>query len=173
MMALAVSFTISVSRLSFSQPVNKYSHASVAEKIYLQLDNKIYTTNNTIWFKAIVINALDHTPAALSRVLYVELIGPDERIVEKKLIKIDHGIGDGFFDLNRRYPEGVYLIRAYTEWDKNFGEDFFFKEYVRVFVPSKKVKAEPISNIVLTENPNKERRIKASFDPLSIDSLHK
>jgi hypothetical protein len=150
--------------------VDKYLDASVAEKIYLQLDNKIYTTDNTIWFKAVVVNAVDHTPATLSGVLYVELIGPDERIAEKKLIKIDHGTGNGFFDLNARYPEGLYLVRAYTEWDKNFGEDFFFREYIRVFDPSKK-KTEPINNIVLTETPN--RRINASFDPLSIDSLHK
>ncbi len=154
-------------------PTNTYSHASIAEKIYLQLDNKIYTTDNTIWFKAIVVNAMDHAPTSLSGVLYIELIGPDERIVEKKLLKIDHGIGEGFFDLNRRYSEGVYLIRAYTEWEKNFGEDFFFKEYIRVFAPSRKEKAEPISKVLLTENPNKERRINATFDPMVIDSLHK
>jgi len=171
--ALTTTFSIFLSFSSRSQTADKYFHASLAEKIYLQLDNKIYTTDNTIWFKALVANAIDHVPAALSGVLYTELIGPDERIVEKKLIKIDHGIGDGFFDLNQRYPEGVYQIRAYTEWDKNFGDDFFFKEYIQVFAPSQKVKAEPISKVVLTEKSNKERRLNASFDPLAIDSLHK
>lgn len=171
MMILTVNF-VAVSFPASSQ-TEKYSHASIAEKIYLQLDNKIYTTDNAIWFKAIVVNAMDHVPTTLSGVLYVELIGPDERIIEKKLIKIDHGIGEGFFDLNQRYSEGVYQIRAYTEWNKNFGEDFFFKEYIRVFAPSKKEKTEPISKIVLTENSNKERRINALFDPIVIDSLHK
>jgi len=152
---------------------SKYSPASFAEKIYLQLDGKVYTTDKTIWFKAIVTNAVDHAPSTLSRVLYVELIDPDERIIEKKLIKIDNGIGDGFFDLNQSFQEGLYMIRAYTEWDKNYDDDFFFKEYIRVFAPSTKVKADPISNITLTEKQNSERRINASFDPFAIDSLHK
>jgi|GEM_PF-287828 len=159
--------------LSRSHPGYKYSPASFAEKIYLQLDGKVYTTDKTIWFKAVVTNAVDHTPTTLSRVLHVELIGPDERIVEKKLIKIEEGIGEGFFDLNQSYSEGLYQVRAYTEWNKNFGDDFFFKEYIRVFSSSTKPKAEPIREVVLTEKPDKERHLNALFDPLSVDSLHK
>ena len=125
-----------------SQDNHKYSYGFEPEKIYLQLDGKVYTTDKTIWFKSIVANADDHAPTKLSGVLYVELIGPDEKIIEKKLIKLENGIGDGFFDLNQTYSEGLYLIRAYTEWDKNFGTDFFFKEYIQVFAPSAKVKPD-------------------------------
>ena len=81
------------------------------------MDGKVYTTDKTIWFKSVVTSASDHTLTKLSGVLYVELIGPDEKIIEKKLIKLENGIGDGFFDLNQSYSEGLYLIRAYTEWN--------------------------------------------------------
>ena len=64
------------------------SNASFAEKIYLQLDRKIYTNGDTVWFKCIVSNS-EHIPSHLSGVLYVELIGADEVIFEKKLIKIE------------------------------------------------------------------------------------
>ena len=151
----------------------KYSPASFAEKIYLQLDGKVYPTDKIIWFKAVVTNAVDHTPTSLSKVLHVELIGPDERIIETKLIKIEKGIGEGFFDLNQYYPEGVYLIRAYTEWDKNYGDDFFFKEYIRVFAPAAKAKTEPFNKVVVTEKQGKGQHINAIFDPLAVDSLHK
>jgi hypothetical protein len=169
---LTLTFSVFWSCPSYSQMNGIYAHASFAEKIYLQLDSKVYTTDKTIWFKSIVANAADHAPTALSGVLYVELIDPDERTVEKKVIKMDHGIGDGFFDLNQSYAEGVYLIRAYTEWDKNFDDDFFFKEYIQVFAPSAKTKADPISNVTLTEKQNNERRLNACFDPLAIDNFH-
>jgi len=143
------------------------------EKIYLQLDGKVYTTDRTIWFKAIVTNALDNTPSELSGVLYVELIGPDEKVIEKKLVKLENGIGDGFFDLNKSYTEGIYLIRAYTEWDKNCGAGFFFREYIQVFAPSVTMKADPISNITLVEKQNNNKELIANFDPLAIDSLQK
>ena len=159
--------------LSLSQGINFSSSASLAEKVYLQLDNKVYTMNQTIWFKAIVASATDHVPTKLSGVLYVELIDPNERIVEKKLIKVVQGIGNGFFQLNQNYAEGLYLVRAYTEWNKNFGPDFFVKEYIHIFSASAKIKADPITNVTLVEGQNNERRLNATFDPFVIDSLHK
>jgi len=170
---LTISFSVFLSSPSRSQLNNIYSHASFAEKIYLQLDGKVYTTDKTIWFKAIVTDAIYHAPSLLSKVLYVELIGPDENIIEKKLIKIEDGVGVGFFDLNQSYSEGHYLIRAYTTWNKNFDADFFFKEYIQVFAATSKVKAEPIKNVTLVEKQKNERRLTAAFDPLAIDSLHK
>lgn len=166
-------FSVFLSYPSRSQHNNICSHASFAEKVYLQLDGKVYTTDKTIWFKSIITNAIDHAPNTLSGVLYVELIGPDEKIIEKKLIKIENGIGDGFFELNQKYSEGLYLIRAYTEWNKNFDTDFFFKEYIHVFATSAKKKADPISNVTLEKKQNNEHRLKAYFDPFAIDSLHK
>ena len=158
---------------SFAQFPAVYSEASLAEKVYLHLDSKIYTTDETIWFNAIVVNAASHIPTQLSEVLYVELIGPEEKVIEKKVIKLENGIGSGFFQLITDYVEGLYLVRAYTQWDENFGKEFFFKEYVHVFAPKKGERIEPISPVTLVEGQSGERWIKASFDPFEIDSLHK
>jgi hypothetical protein len=156
-----------------SQSNHIYSNGYEPEKIYLQPDGKVYTTDKTIWIKAIVTSASDHYISRLSGVLYVELIGPDEKIREKKLIKLENGIGTGFFDLDKAYPEGRYLIRAFTEWNRNFGSDFFFKEYIQVYAPSRESKPDPVRNITVLENGTNGRRLSAYFDPLAIDSLHK
>jgi len=149
------------------------SYAALAEKIYLQLDSDVYTTDNTIWYKAIVTNATLNTPTNLSGVLYVELISPDEKIVEKKIIKLENGIGEGFVDLNSNYIEGTYLIRAYTVWNKNFDSDFIFEKYIQVFNSSKKKRTNPFVNIILERKLNKEQLLKVNLDPFLIDSLHK
>jgi len=72
------------SLLSVAQQNEVVSNAAVAEKIYLQLDSKIYTTDKTIWFKAIVTNAAAHIPTKLSGVLYVDLIGPQEKSLKRR-----------------------------------------------------------------------------------------
>jgi hypothetical protein len=169
--ALTVLFSILIP--FYGQAQHNDSILYLPEKIYLQLDSKVYTTDETIWFKAIVVNADDHVPTKLSGVLYVELISPGEKIIEKKLIKLDDGIGNGFFDLKKDYSEGTYLIRAFTEWDKNFGDDFFFKGYIQVYSPSVKEKPEPISHVTLVEKENSKRHLIAYFDPSLIDSLQK
>jgi hypothetical protein len=120
--------------LSFSQVTPTIvSNTSLAEKIYLQLDKDIYPTGSTIWFKSIVTNSFDNKPTYLSGILYVELINAEKRLIEKKMIKLDKGIGEGYFDLPETIQTGTYLVRAYTEWNRNFDTDFFFEKYVQVF----------------------------------------
>ncbi len=154
----------------FNYKVN--SKASLGEKVYLQLDAKVYTTGNIIWFKCIVANAVKHVPSSLSKVLYVELIKPDETIYEKKLIKLENGIGEGFFNVDKYLHQGTYLIRAYTHWNKNFETDFLFEEYIQVFT-SDETEKTPINKVTLMKNKTDENYIEASFNPLEIDSLHK
>ncbi|WP_200976365.1 hypothetical protein [Echinicola sp. 20G] len=145
---------------------------ALAEKVYLQLDSKIYTHDQTIWFKAIVANAASNRPTLLSGVLHAEIIGSDLQVKDEKLIKLQNGIGEGFFDLNRNYLPGRYLIRAYTQWDSNFGTDYIFKAYTDVFPSSKEDTASPISQVSLLEKSPGQFWLSANFNPLQIDSLH-
>ncbi len=132
-----------------AQNMKLSSNASLAEKVYLQLDSKLYWVDQIIWFKAIVVTAGDHLPTELSGVLHVELIAADEKIVDSKLVKLVHGIGEGFFQLDQNYAEGLYLVRAYTEWDKNFGTDFFFNQYIHVFSAVTTAKGPPVSSTLI------------------------
>ncbi|WP_157805299.1 MG2 domain-containing protein [Confluentibacter citreus] len=150
------------------------SNTSLAEKIYLQLDKDIYTTGSTIWFKSIVTKSLDNTPTDLSGVLYVEIINAEKKLIEKKLIKLNQGIGEGHFDVPETFQAGTYLIRAYTEWNKNFDTDFFFEKYIQVFSPlNKNNKENVISDVTLIKDPNEDDHLKAIINPFVLDSLHK
>lgn len=150
----------------------KVSNASLAEKIYLQLDRKVYTNGDTVWFKCIILNASEHIPSVLSGVLYVELIAEDKTIVQKKLIKIKNGIGQGNFDLDKKIPKGTYLIRAYTEWNQNFDDDFLFEEYIQVYT-NKTYTQEPINSIKLIKEETTSDHLEVLFNPEAIDSLQK
>ncbi|WP_100615512.1 hypothetical protein [Confluentibacter citreus] len=150
------------------------SNASLAEKIYLQLDKDIYTTGSTIWFKSIVTKSIDNTPTNLSGVLYVELINAEETLIEKKLIKLNQGISEGYFDLALTMSNGTYLIRAYTEWNKNFDNYFFFEKYIQVFsLADKDNRDNAINQVTLVKEPTENDHLKAVINPFVLDSLHK
>jgi hypothetical protein len=168
---LPLVFSVILCTVCHSQTNNFSSRAALAEKIYLQLDNKVYTTDQTVWFKAIVSSAAYHMPSSVSGVLYVELIDPNETVVERKLVKLTHGIGDGFFQLTRNYTNGFYLVRAYTEWNRNFGPDFFFNEYIQLFNNETKSTVSAITNITLIKSGELNRRLTAELKPLVIDSI--
>ncbi len=162
------------SSLSLAQDAKKYAHNALAEKVYLQTDNEVYTNNKTIWFKAVILNASTHNPDIVSGVLYVELIDAQKKIRDRKLIKIDKGVGDGFFDLDASYVQGKYLIRAYTEWNKNFGNDFIFEKYIQIFSTSDGVKLpEAIQNIRRVDTLMNMQRFRVDLYPKIIDNKHK
>lgn len=147
------------------------SNTSFAEKIYLQLDRNVYTNGDTVWFKCIVANASEHFPSPVSGVLYVELIDADEVIRQKKIIKIENGIGQGSFELDKKILKGNYLIRAYTQWNRNFDHTFFFEEYIQVF-PTETLNTV-IENIKLVKDEAVGDHLEVFFNPQVIDSLQK
>ncbi|WP_215222775.1 hypothetical protein [Echinicola shivajiensis] len=166
---LIFTFTITPSK---AQNLKIQSLSALSEKIYLQLDRKTYTTDQTIWIKGIVTEGLHHAPSQLSSILYIQLIGADKQIKDEKVIKLSNGVGDNFFDLNENYPKGKYLVRAYTKWNNNFGDNFVFEEYIDIFPSIDQEQISPISNVFLSEKSPGEFWLNAQFSPKTIDSLH-
>ena len=92
------------------------------EKIYIHMDNTCYFQGDTIWFAAYTRKTSTDTPSNVSGVLYVELLNNDGYLVERKLIEMREGRGNGFFALNNQIQySGFYELRAYTRWQLNWG----------------------------------------------------
>ena len=154
----------------FSQENNKAIDLSVAEKIYLQLHSNAYAMDQDIWFKAIVTDSENHIPSNLSRVLYVDLIGPNEQIIAHRLVKLTQGIGTGSFELNKDMPTGRYLIRAYTQWNRNFGDDFMFKAYVDLYAPTQNNDKDHIEDLTVREMEDGRWTLTGRFRPQILGS---
>ncbi|QLG45960.1 hypothetical protein [Costertonia aggregata] len=138
------------SQKSEKAPIN----ALLSEKIYLQLSSKTYSTDQIIWFKAIVLDEKEHLPSKLSGILYVDFIGPNGKIQEHKLVKISNGIGKGFFELRDDHVQGRYLIRAYTQWNLNFGNDFVFSTYIDIYGNATAANYDFFENLTVSKKDN-------------------
>lgn len=110
------------------------------EKVFLHFDKPYYATGEDIWFKAYLVDGLHLSlDSSISRVMYVELMNADHKIVERHTLPIPEGIANGDFHIPDTIPQGNYLIRAYTNYMKNVGEDFFFKKEISIFDPAAKL----------------------------------
>ncbi|SEL83862.1 hypothetical protein SAMN05421740_11154 [Parapedobacter koreensis] len=156
----------------YAQAERFVAYSAFAEKIYLQLDADVYTNDQTIWFKAVVVESASHRPSTVSGVLHVELIGPNEQVVDRKRIKLTDGVGSGGFELEEAYVQGKYLLRAYTEWNKNFGADFIFQTYVDVFPASREIGRNPMTSLYLNEREPGSYWLQAQLNPKLIDEEH-
>src|SRR5271154_4471107 len=69
------------------------------EKVYLQTDKPYYYLEENIWFSAYMSYRSSGMRDTLSRVLYVDLIGPDRNIVQSSIVRLDSGRGVGSLNL--------------------------------------------------------------------------
>jgi len=166
---LILFFSVFVLRMYSQNTIEDHSYISASEKIYLQLDRTTYTNDQTIWFKAIVTQGPYHEPTQLSGVLYVELIDDGGFIIDKKIVELKNGIGTQSFQLNKDIAQGRYLIRAYTQWNRNFDPEFYFKQYISIF--NAELLDNPV-NIIVDKTNNKKKRLKVDLYPHYLDFVH-
>lgn len=114
---------------------NAYQREFPQEKVYLHCDRPYYALGETIWFKGYLFDAASHRADTVSRVLYVDLIRNGKTLLQKRFLP-NEGMATGDFYLADTLQEGQYQIRAYTNWMRNFDEDFFFTREFQVYQPT-------------------------------------
>ena len=104
------------------QRLEAFGRTIPQEKVYVHMDNTTYFLGDTIWFSAYTRQTNTGGPSNVSRVLYAELLNNDGYLVERKLIEMKDGRGNGFFALSEPLLySGFYELRAYTRWQLNWG----------------------------------------------------
>ncbi len=121
------------------------------EKIYVHTDKPYYYPGESIWFKGYVNYRAPSLRDSLSQTVYVELLERQKKkIKQSKVLRIDSGLFHGDFLLPDTLSSGSYYLRAYTNLNRNFGDNNLFVKPIPVLSPSDKVKADQsvISNSV-------------------------
>jgi hypothetical protein len=88
------------------------------EKVYLHLDKQVYFPGDTIWYKAYTVTGR-HLLSLISGVLYVELTGPNDSVINRQTLNLFSGTSGGRLVLPAKPGAGNYHIRAYTNWMRN------------------------------------------------------
>jgi hypothetical protein len=108
--------------------IGAYNGAMPVEKVFLQFDKPYYSTGDTIWFKGYLMDESIKYSMLSSR-LYVELLNDSNAVVKRFVFPASLGLTWGSIPLSQAYVhDGTYTIRAYTNWMRNFGDDYFFKQ---------------------------------------------
>jgi hypothetical protein len=103
------------------------------QKLYLHTDRELYFESDTLWFTAYLVDGHSHVISPDACNLYVDIINDKGAIVREELFIIQNGRGSGNIPIIPNYiEEGKYLIRAYTDYLKNFGHDAFFTKSILV-----------------------------------------
>ena len=103
------------------------------EKLYVQTDKPYYTIGDTIRLKAYLLKADYLTLTNHSGMLYVELDDQQGKPVKRLMLPVPDGLAWCDIALDEKdIPHGSYMLRAYTNWMRNFGEDYIFKKDIYI-----------------------------------------
>jgi hypothetical protein len=115
-----------------AEQLDKWATTNPIEKVYLQFDKPYYAVGDDIWFKAYITIGSRHRLSGLSGVLNVELIDDRDSVKQHLKLRIISGLTWGDFSLSDTLAEGNYRIRAYTNYMRNAGEDYFFDKTISI-----------------------------------------
>lgn len=109
-----------------------YTANAFTEKVFLHTDRNFYLSGEIMWFKIYLTSLPDNKPSGMSKVVYAEVLDELNRPVLQSKIGMREGRGEGSFFLSTAFPSGVYKLRAYTGWMKNFDAAYFFEKEITV-----------------------------------------
>jgi hypothetical protein len=110
----------------------RYQRAALPEKLFLHLDRPLYSSGETMWFKIYAVEGTRSRPLAMSTVAYVEVLDQARKPVLQAKIALKDATGNGSFVLPAALASGTYTVRAYTNWMKNFGPEYYFRSTITV-----------------------------------------
>lgn len=95
------------------------------EEIILHTDRDLYLAGESIWFNSTASIRNGGTGSPLSKVLYVELAGLDNKVFLQLKFKLTGGMCSGRLIIPEEAPTGYYVLRAYTMYLRNFSPEYY------------------------------------------------
>lgn len=158
--ALFFSLNFSATAQEDSDIVDAYEDYTEAarELVYAHLNKSTFIKGEDIGFTAYVLDKKDKKPSLLTTNLYVSISDANNKIIKEKLIRVDKGIAINAIALDSTFSSGYYTFKAYTNWMRNFDEQNYYTESIRVIDPA---------NETYVEAAEKDSTIDAQFLPES------
>ena len=113
--------------------------ANFQEKVYLHTDKPYYYAGDQIYLKGYFNYGNPYLRDELSKVLHVEVINKNRDLIIAKKLQIRDGIAVGNFSLPDTLSQEDYFLRAYTNWQKNYGPNHYFLKSVSILDPYQRV----------------------------------
>ncbi len=181
---LFLMFVLLVQEINGQMPINvtadlsqrflNYTQSVPREEIYIHSDRKDYISGEDLWFNIYLIDRQSLKPSARSKIAYFELLNSENRPVVQKKILLEGGFGPGQVTLPDTLSTGIYTIRAYTNWMKNFLPENCFSGEIHIYntFSTKKSKNRIISD-KLTEGTRsyKDSGLALTVNYLKSDNL--
>jgi len=102
------------------------------EIIYLHLNKTDFLQGEQLGFKAYVLDKHSQRPSLKTSNLYVQILDMDNNVFQEKLLQVKQGVTHGTFRIDSTFTNNNYIVKAFTNWSRNFEEPNTHTQRIRV-----------------------------------------
>jgi hypothetical protein len=124
-----------VVQTSVREAFKQYNSRYMQEKIFVHTNKDYFVSGEIAWFRIFYVDAAYNKPLTLSKMGYLELLDRNNRSVLQQKVSLKPGESHGSFVVPHTLPSGIYHLRTYTSWMKNFSADYYFEKSIRIVNP--------------------------------------
>jgi len=117
----------------FLSPFPLLSQDSIQyRKLYLHTDREHYFLGDTLWYKGYYLDGQSNNfiPGIIS--MYADLIDEQGKSVADQVVALDNGASTGAILIPVELEPGIYMLRAFTDFQKQIGEEAFFYKQLKI-----------------------------------------
>lgn len=112
------------------------SPPTTLETVILTPDRSVYLPGDDILIVARVAEADTYITSDLSMIIRIEITGSDGTVIAREKLAAESGLAECIISLPEAIPTGWYQISAYTNWMRNFSQDFYSTARIRIIDPA-------------------------------------
>jgi len=112
--------------------LKKYKKDIASEEVYIHTDKTLYKQGESLWFSVYLLDANKNRLSEISDIVYVEILNPKGVNQRTYTIITKNGKANGDFTFPENCEGGIYKIKAYTRWNKQFGDKCIFSKDIQV-----------------------------------------
>lgn len=106
---------------------------ALTERVFLHTDKDIYLMGEELFFKAYMMYGDPLLMEESSKVLHVELLDSSGYSMDHRIFPIENGMAQGQIPLTPEYNTRDFMIKSYTLWGANYGNEFEFYKPFQVY----------------------------------------
>ena len=108
---------------------------NLREIAYAHLNKSVFVKGETLAFSAYVFVKGNKKPSQLTSNLYCTISDENGKTIKSKMLLVTNGVSHGSFYVDSLFSSGNYTFKAYTNWMKNFDEQNFYIQSIKVIDP--------------------------------------
>ncbi len=112
--------------------ITQYFAKRPMERIFVHHDKPFYVSGDELWYAAYVLDYNTNTTSNLSEILHIEIFNKHGEPVTEHRVQISDGLANGMIKLPDTLAPDYYLLKAYTNWSRNFEEGLAFNHYFKI-----------------------------------------